>query len=516
MAFVLVKNKLAIIKAAFIVAFFMPFFSYSVVDMTDLVSPKRDVKTIYKCVVKLNVVVSHESQSGALSACQEFVKANYAASTSGTCPADEPSFIIDYGTRLTMTQGTYKPWNWADGSFGGCANDSIIKVTGQVDNGSQSETEECPPNGSPEHIHMVLDTLGQSMCAKSLSNSESCPVTGSGGQIPDLTFSSGSEICFPNPTDPTQKCSYSGIDGMFSHPQGFGESVDCATGETEPQEPEPTPDSDGCISMSNGKKYCPDKAKDNCKTSSSTVGSGGSDYILECNQNCGEFNGVFMCLDEPKDDQMPDENNNCSDDVFRLANPTICTADNTTDKNGDGVVDNTDIVDAINDTNNSQDEVINELNELGDKLENLDENGFETNQLLGSIDDTLGGVKSTLDEISEKLGADGEPIQVTTNTKTAGGLDSIFGDVEMTALTKSIEDKTLEFKTLQTTIRSELDQMVNITPVGGNYSSKSLAISYGTWDVGLARFSEHFKTIGVGILFAFTCLSVFIMLGARD
>ncbi|PAJ71747.1 hypothetical protein CJF42_25045, partial [Pseudoalteromonas sp. NBT06-2] len=342
-------------------------------------------------------------------------------------------------------------------------------------------------------------------------NPEDCPQL-SGLDLPDLTFSDATQMCFPNPTG-TGTCKYNSNDGVFQLPPSLGESVNCDT--SEPEDPFPdnpddtdTPDENGCVTKK-GKKYCAAKPEDNCKVANAAVKVGDTwDTVMTCNSGCGDIGGVFYCPETPEDDQVPEINDNCSDEVFRLANPTVCSSktDDTTDKNQDGKVDNTDVVKGLNTGNQLTESILSELKkgngEQTQEQKKLNEKSFATNQLLSSLNNQVGQTNKQLKKVTDKLE---QPLAEVTQGKfdiatAQGELDQIKND----------------YQTKMNSIKTEASNLIqNLNAGGGGFDSCHDLISMNgkVHTRCMSQFSEEMAPISNGILLFFTILSGFVVLG---
>ncbi|PAJ71693.1 hypothetical protein CJF42_25360, partial [Pseudoalteromonas sp. NBT06-2] len=267
-------------------------------------------------------------------------------------------------------------------------------------------------------------------CAKPLieqpnENDDNCPVLGS-ASVGELAFTSDSVMCFQNPADPSKQCSYSANDGAVNLPPSLGESIDCDTGE--PKEPDQHPkDDDNCYVTPNG-RYCEEDPNDKCAV---TTSSYDNTTQMQCDTNCGTVDGVFICQEESNDDQTPsDKDKNCLDDVFRLSNPTICKSNQETDKDGDGLVNNTDVVTGLNSIGSQNDSIIDNLSNLAELSKTNNTKTEETNKLLANMKDDNAESNGILSSMNSKLGAIDENVKTIADALTGTG-ETVEG-VELT------------------------------------------------------------------------------------
>ncbi|SFB90470.1 hypothetical protein [Pseudoalteromonas denitrificans] len=487
------------IKIALTCAFFMPFFSYSYLDMNDLREPFHDVVKTYDCVWdgrNIGRVLS-------LSACTKQDSAFLSAI------GDECGEVI----RFFSGGETSTLFDYKKGNFGGPNNSCYIstklnKII-ELTNPEETTSSVCP-NSHP--FPVVVNS--QDKCAKNSeenNNDDSCPDL-NGFDVPDLAFSAGDDttICFPNPSGSGNACSYTSDNGVFQLPPSLAsaENVNCETGEPELPYENPndtdTPDEDGCV-IKTGQKYCEAQEEDNCKFVNAAVNY---DSVLECNNSCGDINGKFYCPKDTGTDPIPDINDNCTDEVFRLANPTFCSEkSDETDKNEDGKVDNTDVVEGLNTGNQLAESTLSEIKKgNADQVaeqKKLNEKSFANNQLLSSLNSKVSETNGLLEKINDKL-------------NESSDVNSEKGSFDVSTAQSELDELKSKYQTTMSGIKTEASNLVKeLNAGGGGFNSCHDLISMNgkTHTRCLDQFSDEMIPISNGILLFFTILAGFVVLG---
>jgi len=492
------------------------FNSFSLVDLDDLRPPITTMTKSYLC--GLHGTGQESGRGATIGECVTAAYSSYAASVGASVYSVETDSSTPNGWTRVYLEFVCHDWQEKPYPCRGPYDFSSYSE-------SESEAKECPPVGSPDHTHPV-EMAGGMMCGKLLGNTgdqgdddneDSCPKS-SGFDMPELAFGVGdsTQMCFPNPNGGAV-CKYNSDDGVFQLPPTLGESVNCDTGQPEdpfPDNPDDTdtPDNNGCV-VKKGKKYCSAKPEDNCKVANAAVKVGDTwdTSVLTCDAGCGDIGGIFYCPDTPEDDQEPEINDNCTDEVFRLANPTVCSGktDDTTDKNGDGKVDNSDVVKGLNTGNQLTESILSELKKgNGDQTEQqnkLNEKAFATNQLLSELNNKVSGTNNLLKKVTDKLD---EPL----GTVTKGKFDIATAQSELEQINIDYQAKINSIKTEALTL------IQNLNAGGGSFNSCHDLVSMNgkVYNRCLTQFSEEMTPISNGILFFFTVVAGFIVLGGAS
>ena len=514
------------IKLALICAFFMSFFGHSI-ESQDLKAAKYTHR--YTSVVNGGYVVSHWTDMKATAtgdngkeACglvlnkiegADFTTSNY----DWVWRSWYSRFCSDSGSG----SGRYTIKRCTTYNYGVCSSWTNETVTTSVTGIVEPDVPSCPPESWPDYKDLVQTSNGNYMCQKppvsvdDENNDNACPSMGS-FSTPELAFSANSstQMCFPNPNNPSgETCKYNSETGVFQLPPNLGESVNCETGNPDnpfPDNPDDTntPDENGCL-IKMGQKYCSAKEEDNCSLANAAVKVGDTfQGVLTCNAGCGDIDDKFYCPEVPKDDQEPEINDNCTDEVFRLANPSVCSGktDDSTDKNGDGQTDNADVVKGLNTGNQLAESSLSELKQgnaaqLAEQ-QKLNEKSFATNQLLSSLNnqvsETNKQLKSIKDDLSKPLekGEKGSFDIATAQSE----LDTLKGEYQL-----KVDSIKLEASNLIQKLNAgggSFDSCHEITSMNGKVETRCLS-----------QFSDEMSIISNAILAFFTIVAGFIVLG---
>lgn len=361
-------------------------------DMSDLVPPKANGGWTATCTFDGNQIEIESVQNSHVSECLPLAIPYFDAKASAIpniCHTTDFDPAYDGDKKLRLSKRLFRV-----GITSNCdtfSHSTSMNVT--ISNSVQNTNSTCPPDISPDHIITVDTGGGNIMCAKPLI--DTCPEKSD--DMIGLTFNTtttATHICFTNPTNPSQKCKYEGVDGIFAHPSNLKDQVPCEDDDQTIENEEPPVDpEDGCFTTANG-KYCEENPNDKCNTLTVGKNEDGSPITaMKCGNNCGEAFGTFLCAVDSTDDQMPELTDSCADTHFRLANPTVCKKDNdSVDKNGDGQTDNTDLMTGLNNiagTNESLVEGLGSLLDVNkamfDKISEDKANGVDSNKILSGI-----------------------------------------------------------------------------------------------------------------------------------
>lgn len=311
------------------------------------------------------------------------------------------------------------------------------------------EYTSCPPDEHPDHIHMHLDDVGTEWCAK-----EYVPTP---PNCPEPTendyqqFGQGQQetFCYTNP-DGTQCKITTDENGDFTLPNQYGT-----------QEP----------------SICHDDP-----------------------------------VDTPDPDPMPDV-------------PETPDADDPTpDDNSEGDdSDKTADIDALNQINDNLTIINDSINTASDanseRLNLIKDNIDNSNLYLDSIEEntgkSLGALQqqtALLAEIRDKEDKD-KAITASANRKT-GGLNDLFTSTKLSALEAETTQIQTDLKDYYSQIQSEIKGMFDIQiNATGTYEERTMVIKGQSIDYGLGRFATFWQSLGPVVLFVFSCLALYAVLG---
>jgi hypothetical protein len=489
------------IKCVLICAFLMSFNSYALFDMTDLKEPMHNTVKNYLCGIhgtsEHNALASHPTIAGCLQGAVD------AALSNGWELMSLDSAQSPY-LKLSMKQHYYTD---ADG------NKSYRYSTKELNLLGEEETDSIECTNAP-YIHPVVDSFGKDKCARmytaeELENDDSCPKT---TDVPNLSFSIETGVqtlCFANPNDPAsnKSCKYtSDENGMYDLPDlGAQEPVSCGADDTgEPIDPEELPeepnlDEDNCFDTANG-QYCMDDPNDRCEIETGIEGH--SSY--NCDAGCGKvtMNGQteFFCTGESDQDGLPSLD--CTDPEYASTNPDICAVDNNTDKDGDGITDTKDTVQGLNELKQGQKEGNLKLDEISEGIKELGKKQGEGNKLLKDIKDNTGASTQSLKEIKEQLA---QPLEQVTQ-----------GQFDISAAQAELQQIKTDYQAKMNSIKVEAVNLIQQLNAGGGSFNSCHDITSMNGKVEqrcLSQFSDEMTPISNGILFFFTVVSGFIVLG---
>lgn len=223
-----------------------------------------------------------------------------------------------------------------------------------------------------------------------------------------------------------------------------------------------------------------------------------------------------ICHNEPVDTPDPDP----MPDVPEVPDADDPTSDDNsqgddTDKSTEIEAQNqiNDNLTIINDSiNTSSDSNSERLNLIKDNIDNsnlyLDSIEENTGKALGALQQQT----ALLAEIRDKEDKD-KAISVNAERKT-GGLNDLFNADKLTAL-KTESDQTQQdlkdyYSQIQTEIKSMFDLQINAS---GAYEERTMTIKGQTIDYGLGRFASFWQSLAPIVLFVFSCLALYAVLG---
>ncbi|KPV94642.1 hypothetical protein AN214_03359 [Pseudoalteromonas sp. P1-9] len=122
-----------------------------------------------------------------------------------------------------------------------------------------------------------------------------------------------------------------------------------------------------------------------------------------------------------------------------------------------------------------------------------------------------------LEQISEKLdsedGEDEPPISATAARKT-GGLNDLFDSAKLSELeiqkTQIQTDLKDYYSQIQSEIKGMFDMQINAT---GAYEERTMVLKGQSIDYGLGRFATFWQSLAPVVLFVFSCLALYAVLG---
>lgn len=369
--------------------------------------------------------------------------------------------------------------------------------------------EKCPNPAFPEYTITVINPNDSTkiMCAKPpepKENDDDCPQI---GDVPNLSFGTGSNqtMCFANLNNPStsKTCNYtSDSSGMYELPDlGAQEPIACNDGASDNDDGEqtkpddPTKDPDGCFQSSNG-KYCDADPNDTCNIVTGLDGK----TSYNCSNGCGVVNGEFMCPKENNNDGLPSLD--CSDADYAAVNDHICSVDNVKDKDGDGQVDNSDVVQGLNELKQNQEEANDSLKKSLDELKNLDDKANEGNKLLAKIDGKLGNIDENVAAIKKGL----EPSKEV--------LKGINDDGQLDKNNKDYEDKIKDFQAKSADklgFKTELDMNTSVLGISASDGCQVYTYAAGGFalDLDLCSVSNRVKPFLYWIFAVLTMWNIF-------
>ncbi len=124
-------------------------------------------------------------------------------------------------------------------------------------------------------------------------------------------------------------------------------------------------------------------------------------------------------------------------------------------------------------------------------------------------------VVAAIESLGEKLTEDEEKESFTTTTTSPdkSKINSLFDDASKAALQVEIEQIKTDISSFVTSARAEATSLITITvPSSTGYESRVLALSQGNFDLTLGRFDYFFKLLSGPIMFLCSVIAGFILL----
>jgi hypothetical protein len=533
-AYVQVNNASHALKlAAFIVAFFSPFFSHSgEFDNIELVDPIRTEVTTYLCKTSNQSKGSVQIAEGEdpVEACSSVIQ-SYVATVPDTynCGGVTSSVVFKYGALHVQRKYGY--------GHGTCSRISSYYNIQPNYNGV-TESIECPSSHP-----MMTNVNGDIKCYNAdeleaqKDKDDECKnfVLDSGNNTaPDMCFTSesGSKSCN------VQKVT---TDGGGSYYKGVSASVGgCISSEHPPYDDTGTGDKkDDCL-YSEGVNYCQANRDKHCST---TVG------VEICDDGCID-DGTNLYCDTARhpdvgegDSNYFDDNGTCS--VISASSSRGFCEDN------DGVWDETtdyqetscpagagtcsvavaglcaSCFDAGGTWTPDPSALLSDEAKVGienqalaktgnNKLTQIEHGQRKTAEATQStIKSGNAKVVAAIESLGQKLTEDEEKESFTTTTTSPdkSKINSLFDDASKAALQVEIEQIKTDISSFITTARAEATSLITITvPSSTGYESRVLALSQGNFDLTLGRFDYFFKLLSGPIMFLCSVIAGFILL----
>lgn len=128
-------------------------------------------------------------------------------------------------------------------------------------------------------------------------------------------------------------------------------------------------------------------------------------------------------------------------------------------------------------------------------------------------------VVNAIESLGEKLTEDKEKESFTTTTSTIdkSKINSLFDATATATLSAEVEILKTDITTSINSIRAEASSMMSITvPSTTGYEARNLTLTQGTFDMSLGRFSDFFKALAMPVMLICSILAGFILLGGKN
>ncbi len=567
------------LRAAFIVAFFASFFSYSqeveqppnpFEDGTiDLKAPKQHSSTEFNCTIygslagKVVVDGQTENLDAVIDKCKSVVESAFQSTTypylcgngSKRFEHERISYGINAIYEVTMAKLSYS---------GTCA-EYRHGANYHVGNPQPTVSDQCPPNGSPNYTSMHFVGEEEFLCYDPAQlqkyNDDLADANRADNNCSNLILDSGNNsaatMCYSSPTG--NSCNVEMVQGGgFSYYQGTSANpLGCSNSENPPYDNQGVGDeNDKCVNVGQGNYCAADKSK-HC------TGSGANEV---CDEGCLSFDTLFMC-DASKhpdvgegDSDYFDPNGTCSVVAGSAYKGACEELGGVWDKSGDytdtscpatSISGSCSVgtnggcfacLDArgtwtpdpnapLNNTEKGIQDVASLAQETNDNLKVLDNSLRKGNDAListiKSTNDKLvgeiktltgkgsGGIGSVVAKLDE-LKEEKESYTTNASKPSKSKINGLFDANSTTALKAEIEALKTELTTQFNTIRAEGASLFSIqVPSSSGYQARSLDLTYGSVDMSLSRFSQYFALLAGPIMFIASVIAGFILLGSR-
>ncbi|OUR82685.1 hypothetical protein A9Q75_05185 [Colwellia psychrerythraea] len=158
-----------------------------------------------------------------------------------------------------------------------------------------------------------------------------------------------------------------------------------------------------------------------------------------------------------------------------------------------------------------------------DKLSQIEHGQRKTSEATQStIKSGTGKIVNAIESLGEKLGQskaeeEKESFTTTTSTIEKSKINSLFDAAATATLTADIETLKTDITTSINSIRAEASSMMSITvPNSTGYEARNLTLTQGTFDVSLSRFGEFFRMLATPIMLVCSILAGLILLGGKN
>lgn len=537
--------------AAFLVAFFSSFFSYSAVDysLIDGHSPASTNEDLW-CQAWSGSSCTNGLSPNSNPSNAAMSYAEYAAPLYPTPTTDITNTLV---TNNSATDITYKYELHAENIHG----TDYVHTYLNVNVTSQSFlTASCPPNGFPNHVVAVSGQGGEiDKCYHPEDiqaqldeeneldrNEDYCK-----GLILDSGNNTSADACYSAPNGSQCSVSKVTVSSGDTYYQGTNNEVlGCGSSDKPPFDQQGIgDDSDDCV-YSDGVNYCKANKEKHCSDTNGItscdsgciesgdialcdaskhpdVGEGDSDYF---NSNgtcsaisassskgfCEEMGGTWD--DNAADFQetsCPVGSGSCS------TGSTICGAciDEggvwTPDANAQTDINAiNDVSQRIKDSNIKLSAIENTTRKSGEAITSTIKSG--NGKIVAAIDDLAKATKGFTQKEDEK----------TTFTTTTSNIDktkinSLFDSASVTSLQSEIAQLKLDTTAFINTAKTEASALMNVTvPNSTGYEARNLNLTHGTFDMSLNRFSYFFQLLAGPVMLLCSVFAGFILLGGKD
>jgi hypothetical protein len=553
-AYVQVNNASHALKlAAFIVAFFSPFFSQAdifsdgtVQTYTPKFTPKSTISCSWSGSVPLGEVTVdgiNLSAHALSSACVDLaVEFNSEKADFNRC--EVPSVVVnDSGSGNVFINVTYKYSSRGtkcdyQGNDFGWAGGGLI---------SESESPECPPEAFPLAV-ATTNVSGEMKCY----NPDDVPAEDKEkeNECKSLVLDSGnntaSDMCYTSASG-SKSCNVQKVttDGGGSYYKGVSAAAGgCVSSEHPPYDDAGTGDKkDGCI-YSEGTNYCAANRDKHCST---TVG------VEICDDGCID-DGTNLYCDTSKHPDVGEGDSNYFDDKGTCSVISASSSRGFCEDN-DGEWDETSdyqetscpagagtcsvavaglcasCFDAGGTWTPDPSALLSDEAKVGienqalaktgnDKLTQIEHGQRKTAEATQStIKSGNAKVVAAIESLGEKLTEDKEKESFTTTTSTIdkSKISSLFDATATATLSAEIETLKTDITTSINSIRAEASSMMSITvPSTTGYEARNLTLTQGTFDMSLGRFSDFFKALAMPVMLICSILAGFILLGGKN
>ena len=553
MAFVQVNTASQALRiAAFIVAFFSSFFSYSAAIDFSKLQGNSPASTMECRVSSVSVTLS-----------------NYLSVGSG-CDVDANSICLSMFPNQTQN-GTAKYYDNSRGELRGTriyclstewrfnvySNPKWNSQETERTVGDFTEMDEllenCPPNGLPNHVisNYDGDTL---LCYSTIDidlqkkeqliadkKEDYCE-----GLVLDSGNNSGADMCYSSSNGNSCNVQKVTTDGGDSYYKGVSSSAGgCYTSENPEYDDSGTGSGDDNCLYSNGINYCEANRAKHCSVTVGVeicddgciddgtnvfcdtsrhpdVGEGDSNYfdsdgtcsVIGASFSRGFCNDMGGTWDETQDYQetsCPTGTGSCS-----VASAGLCRS--CFDAGGTWTPDENSQHSDETKASLETGALIKSSNEKLDAIEHGQRMTMESMQ--STIKSGDGKVVAAIEALGEKLASEEEEKESFTTTTTDPDktkISALFDNASTATLKADIDKLKVDIENSIHSIRSQASAMMTITiPNSAGYQARNLVLTQGTFDVSLSRFSDFFKMLAAPLMLMCSILAGFILLGSKN